>query len=103
VQLCLTRPPATRLLAGTLAGVAEALIWVAPTERLKMLRQAEISASAGQRKHSNLLASVAHVVRDQGVAGLWVGVGPTVLRQAIANGAHCACAQHVELTNNTLQ
>ena len=39
-------PPGSAFTAGTLAGLVEAIVWVAPTERLKMLRQAEISATA---------------------------------------------------------
>ena len=38
-------PPGSSFTAGLLAGLTEALVWVAPTERLKVLRQAEVSGT----------------------------------------------------------
>ena len=72
--------------AGTLAGLTEAVAWVAPTERLKVLRTSELGGAAGAGGAS-LPRAVARVLRAQGVAGLWVGAAPTAARQAVANGA----------------
>ena len=71
---------------GLLAGVVEALLWVAPTERLKILRQAELSASSSSQQHGSLARSLGFIVRTQGLGGLWLGTAPTVARQATANG-----------------
>ena len=76
--------PGQSFLCGMGAGCFEGLVWVAPTERLKLLRQAELAAK--QQQHGNILTSTRLIVSTQGVQGLLVGVGPTVVRQATANG-----------------
>lgn len=96
-----TRPGETAFLAGTLAGLTEAVLWVAPTERLKVLRQAELSTlplgglagkgvTAAAQQHASLGQSVALVLRQEGIRGLFAGVGPTAARNAIANGVRFA-------------
>ena len=81
--------------AGTLAGLTEAIVWVAPTERLKMLRQAELSAGAGSAgTSSNVLRAAQLVIERDGVRGLWMGTGPTAARQALANGARFLMFEH---------
>lgn len=79
-------PSGSSFVAGTLAGLTEALMWVVPTERLKVLRTTELGGAAGTRG-SGLLDAAAAVVRQQGVRGLWLGSGPTAARQALANGS----------------
>jgi hypothetical protein len=59
------------------AGMAEALFWTAPTERLKVLRQAR----AGQGK-TCVPPSVSSIIRERGVRDLYVGAGATAARQA---------------------
>ena len=76
--------PGSAFVAGLLAGCIEGAIWVAPTERLKMLRQAELGA--GARAHGNLLQSLQLVLREQGIKALFSGVRETVARNAMANG-----------------
>ena len=58
--------------------MCEALFWTAPTERLKVLRQ----ATAGMGMGAAGSTSVMTVVREQGIGGLYVGALPTALRQA---------------------
>ena len=78
------------LLAGTLAGLVEALVWVAPTERLKVLRQTEVGGAAGSGGTASVARAAARVLAQQGVTGLWLGAGPTAARQMVANGARFA-------------
>jgi len=70
-----------RLAAGFGAGVTEALMVVTPFEVVKIRMQASTGPARGP------LAEAAAVVRGQGVAGLWAGAGPTVLR----NGTNQMC------------
>jgi solute carrier family 25 citrate transporter 1 len=68
------------MLGGLGAGLTEAVLWTAPMERLKVLRQTE--AAAGNAKGSGgLFASAAAIARAQGVAGLYRGCVATCLRQ----------------------
>ena len=111
--------------AGTLAGCVEAFVWVAPTERLKVLRHTQVAAleaakkaaadgaraagssasssaiggggtaaaavtTAGVGTSGSVFKAVSHIVRTQGVSSLWVGTGPTVARQGMANGIRFA-------------
>ena len=85
-------PPGSAFTAGTLAGLTEAIVWVAPTERLKMLRQAEISSGAAvggsaSPGTASVVTAARRVLERDGVRGLWMGTGPTAARQALANGS----------------
>ena len=77
--------PGSAFVAGLLAGCIEGAIWVAPTERLKMLRQAELGAAA-HAHGGGVLQSLQLVLREQGAKGLLAGVRETVARNAMANG-----------------
>ena len=82
-------PSSSAFVAGTVAGITEALVWVAPTERIKMLRTAEITRNAKDSSTTmgpSVIRSSMKVLSEQGVAGLWLGSGPTAARQALANG-----------------
>lgn len=63
-------------LAGLGAGAAEALVWIAPTERLKVL------LINSRDTHSSLVRSVWVLARNQGVKGLWRGGTATVVRNS---------------------
>lgn len=78
--------PGQNFLCGMGAGCFEGMVWVAPTERLKLLRQAELSHAPKQQQHGNILSSTRLIVSTQGIQGLLVGAGPTVVRQGTANG-----------------
>ena len=80
-------PPGSNFAAGTLAGLTEAIVWVAPTERLKVLRQAELSGAAKSGAGGSVFHAAVLVVRREGLRSLWLGTGPTAARQAIANGS----------------
>jgi len=66
--------------AGLGAGMTEAMVWTAPTERLKVLRQNDINSV--KPKYNGLIGGMRTVIAEQGVAGLYAGVVPTAIRQA---------------------
>ena len=84
--------------ATTLAGLTEAIVWVAPTERLKMLRQAEISnaSSSSSPGTGNVLKAARIILERDGVRGMFLGVGPTAARQALANGSRFLMFEHIK-------
>merc|ERR1719265_8000 len=71
-------------LSGVGAGVVESAVWVTPTERLKVLRQAEIDAV--NPKYNGLVGGVKTVLKEQGPRGLFVGFVPTAARNGAAVG-----------------
>eukprot|EP00746_Dinoflagellata_sp_MGD_P034214 gnl/MRDRNA2_/MRDRNA2_181683_c0_seq1.p1 gnl/MRDRNA2_/MRDRNA2_181683_c0~~gnl/MRDRNA2_/MRDRNA2_181683_c0_seq1.p1 ORF type:complete len:295 (+),score=59.05 gnl/MRDRNA2_/MRDRNA2_181683_c0_seq1:54-938(+) len=71
-------------LSGIAAGVIESAVWVTPTERMKVLRQAEINSATP--KYTTLLGGMKTVIREQGPQGLFVGFLPTAVRNGGAVG-----------------
>jgi len=67
------------LLSGLGAGVTESLVWVAPTERLKVLRMTDINNPTP--KYNTLIGGLRTVVAEQGVRGIFTGFTPTAMRQ----------------------
>ena len=55
------------VVAGFVAGAVEAVVWIAPTERLKVLRIMR------PEENSALLPSLRRLLTDEGVFGLWRG------------------------------
>lgn len=76
---------ASPLVAGGFAGLTEALVWVAPTERLKLLRQSELGGAAGTGGGASVARSARAVLLAGGPAALWLGALPTAIRQTLAN------------------
>eukprot|EP00929_Paragymnodinium_shiwhaense_P064111 TRINITY_DN32079_c0_g2_i1.p1 TRINITY_DN32079_c0_g2~~TRINITY_DN32079_c0_g2_i1.p1 ORF type:complete len:292 (-),score=51.67 TRINITY_DN32079_c0_g2_i1:671-1546(-) len=73
---------------GTGAGVGEALVWTAPAERLKVLRQK--AAGTGIRS-----TAYGQILRGHGLSGLWVGATPTAMRSASNAAVRFSVASHV--------
>lgn len=71
------------LLCGIIAGSFEAALWTTPTERLKVLRQADIGGSGSNK---GLIRSGINVVKTGGAQSLFVGLVPCVIRQASSVG-----------------
>jgi len=91
-----TLTPVRQVFAGMLAGSAEAVLWITPCERLKTLRQTQIGVR--DQVFTTWSSSLQIIVRQQGVPGLWRGLTPTLLRNAMASGMRfiiydCALAQ----------
>lgn len=61
-----------KVLAGFFAGATEALLWVTPCDRLKILR-----IRHAQQPPVQLFKTI---VRTEGISTLWVGSAPTVVR-----------------------
>ena len=85
-------PAKWSMVCGMGAGMCEALFWTAPTERLKVLRQ----ATAGMGMGAAGSTSVMTVVREQGIGGLYVGALPTALRQASSTAIRFATLAHIK-------
>merc|ERR1719436_260700 len=62
-------------LSGIGAGIVEAAVWVTPTERLKVLRQAELSSGSTAAAPS-FRQSIVLLYQQQGVGGFFVGLVP---------------------------
>jgi len=71
-------------IAGTGAGITEALVWVTPTERLKVIRNNEITSS--NSRYTTLAQTAKVIVKEQGPMGLYVGAMPTAARAGICVG-----------------
>mmetsp|Transcript_137484 Transcript_137484/g.293824 ORF Transcript_137484/g.293824 Transcript_137484/m.293824 type:complete len:280 (+) Transcript_137484:55-894(+) len=76
-------------ICGSGAGVFEALVWTAPAERLKVLRQ--VSAGTGTQG-----ASYGEILRTHGVFGLWRGALPTAMRSASNAAIRFTAAKHIQ-------
>ena len=74
------RPYAPSIVAGFGAGAFEALVWITPTERLKVLR---INSGTD---HQSIVRSIRLLQRTQGIMGLWRGGTATVTRNAVSVG-----------------
>lgn len=81
-------PVTCNFVSGVGAGICEAAVWVTPTERLKVLRQAELSA--GSASSASFRQSIVTLYQQQGVGGFFVGLAPTALRQGLAMGMRFA-------------
>ncbi|KIY93811.1 Kidney carrier protein 1 [Monoraphidium neglectum] len=73
----------TKLLAGTLSGGVAAAV-CSPTELVKVRLQAAGST------HRSALAAARAVVEADGVAGLWKGATPGLVRAAVLTASQCA-------------
>jgi len=80
-------------ISGTLAGITEAVIWVTPTDRLKVLRNNEIRNP--QPRFTTLRQSFTSVIREQGMTGLFVGCVPTAARNGTSVGLRFFVVQKI--------
>lgn len=81
-------------IAGFGAGIVEAAVWVTPTERLKVLAQKEVHSLSP--KYTTLIGGFRTVLAEQGVRGLFVGLGPTAVRQGSAQAIRFALYDEVK-------
>ena len=86
------RAPAKWSMAcGLGAGLGEALLWTAPTERLKVLRQSAAGEGVGGSAHK-----MSTILKEQGIGGLYVGAGATAMRQASSTAVRFATLEHIK-------
>lgn len=69
------------ILAGFLAGSAEAMLAVTPSEAIKTRMIQDSLQPAHMRKYKGAIDAVQKIVGAEGLAGLYRGLGATVLRQ----------------------
>jgi len=70
----------SRMFAGACGGVCEAVLAVTPIETLKTRVTDDMRRGTG--KYSGSLDAVRQIVRSEGPAGLYMGVVPTIAKQA---------------------
>lgn len=73
-----TRP--VTFFAGLASGLTEAVLVVTPTEVCKIRMQSDKS-QLRSRKYTNVVQTASVIVRDEGLAALYAGVVPTMIRQ----------------------
>lgn len=88
------------LLAKIGAGLATGAIAIcvaSPTDLVKVRMQGEGKLAPGvARRYSSALAAYGIIAREEGVAGLWKGLGPNVARNAIINAAELASYDQIK-------
>jgi len=73
-------------IAGCLAGITSACVWTTPTDRIKIVQQAELVEKSGKRRFHNSLQAIHVIAREQGPFGFFKGVLPTAIRDASSLG-----------------
>lgn len=76
-----------RMLAGFGAGVCEAVMIVTPFEVVKIRLQQQKGLDASKLKYKGTFHCAKTIIAEEGVKGLWSGVGPTIAR----NGTNQMC------------
>lgn len=71
------------LISGLLAGAAEALIWTAPTERIKILQQ---KLSDNNQRYKSTFNISKDIIKNNGITGLYTGTVPTIIKQSLSVG-----------------
>ncbi|GAB2243601.1 hypothetical protein Droror1_Dr00023729 [Drosera rotundifolia] len=82
-----------KILAALLAG-AIAIIIANPTDLVK----ARLQAEGKSRRYSGALDAYVTIFKQEGILGLWIGLGPNIARNAIVNAAELASYDHVKET-----
>lgn len=77
----------SRMAAGAMAGVTEALVIVTPFEVVKIRLQQQKGSSKAALKYKGPVHCAMLTLREEGIRGLWSGAMPTVLR----NGTNQMC------------
>lgn len=73
--------PLKNFSAGAVAGLAEATFVVTPMEVIKTRFIHDQTLSPTKRKYRGLVHGVVTISREEGLAGLYRGLGPTLLKQ----------------------
>ncbi|GKV05960.1 hypothetical protein SLEP1_g17906 [Rubroshorea leprosula] len=91
-------PLSKKILAGLTTG-ALAITVANPTDLVKVRLQAEGKLPAGvPRRYSGALNAYSTIMRQEGIAALWTGLGPNIARNAIINAAELASYDQVKQT-----
>lgn len=91
-------PLFSKILAALFTG-AIAIVVANPTDLVKVRLQAEGKLPVGvARRYSGALQAYYAIVKQEGVAALWTGLGPNIARNAIINAAELASYDQVKET-----
>lgn len=74
------------ILAGFIAGLSEGLFAVTPSEAIKTRLIDDARKPKLERRYNGLISGSAQIFREEGIAGVYKGLGPTMIRQG-ANSA----------------
>lgn len=97
------RPPGEaplylKVAAGLTTG-ALAIAIASPTDLVKVRMQAEGKLAEGKfKKYPNATKAYGIIAREEGIKGLWKGIGPNVARNAIVNAAELASYDQIKQT-----
>lgn len=84
-------PPLHLKIAAGLTTGAFGICVASPTDLVKVRMQSEGKLAAGvPRKYPSALSAYSIIAREEGVLGLWKGLGPNVARNALINAAELA-------------
>jgi solute carrier family 25 uncoupling protein 8/9 len=83
-------PLSTKVLAGLASGAIGILV-ANPTDLVKVRMQSEGRLAAGQApRYTGVLNAYSTIVKQEGLRGLWTGIGPAVMRNSIINATEMA-------------
>ena len=89
-------PTHIKVAAGLTTG-AVAISIASPTDLVKVRMQAEGKLPEGvPRKYPSAMGAYGVIARQEGIAGLWTGLGPNVARNAIINAVELASYDEVK-------
>eukprot|EP00882_Tetradesmus_deserticola_P016352 GHRQ01017460.1.p1 GENE.GHRQ01017460.1~~GHRQ01017460.1.p1 ORF type:complete len:135 (+),score=54.40 GHRQ01017460.1:1378-1782(+) len=85
-------------IASGLATGAIAITVASPTDLVKVRMQSEGKKSPGQaKKYPNAFKAYGIIRREEGMLGLWKGLGPNIARNAIINAAELASYDQIKV------
>jgi solute carrier family 25 uncoupling protein 8/9 len=89
-------PMHIKIAAGLTTG-ALAISIASPTDLVKVRMQAEGKLPEGvKRKYPSALSAYSIIAKEEGIAGLWTGLGPNIARNAIINAVELASYDEVK-------
>ena len=88
------------VLAGMVSGTVEAVVAVAPTERIKT---ALIDDAKGAKRFQGSLYAISTLFRENGIRGLYHGLSATIMKQASTSAVRMGSYNVLKETSKTLQ
>lgn len=86
----LNAPPLyKKILAGLTTG-AIGITVANPTDLIKIRLQAEGKKSVTERRYNGVMDAYSKIIRNEGVIGLWKGLGPNIARNSVINATELA-------------
>lgn len=86
-------------IASGLTTGAIAITVASPTDLVKVRMQSEGKKAPGEpKKYANAFKAYGIIAREEGMAGLWKGLGPNIARNAIINAAELASYDQIKVS-----